>query len=213
MEDLQKLGEIGVFVINLRTRPERWELFQQRVLQPLELSVEVLRPEPHSVGRVGCFESHRALWHLTVERNLDCALIFEDDCALSASFTKELWKQALEEAALLPWDVFFLGYFAFFNCRQETMLTARLMAPHAVEFRPKETHSYLIRRAGCLKALEGATPDAIQDYDLDDFLTCQESLRILCTAPLLFQQGGGIVSDVDATRRGNQLPVSATRGQ
>jgi hypothetical protein len=59
--------------------------------------------------------------------------------------------------------------------------------------------------------LAGATPDAVQNLDVDDFLVHQESLRLLCTAPLLFQQGGGVFSDVDATRRDPRVLLNSCR--
>ncbi|WP_367278723.1 glycosyltransferase family 25 protein [Malikia sp.] len=58
-------------------------------------------PAPHgewfrrlTAGELGCFLSHLRCWQLLVERDLDCALILEDDFApepiLSAS-TLALW--------------------------------------------------------------------------------------------------------------------------
>lgn len=103
------------FVINLKRRPDRLELF---VKQCPYVDVEVIyafdgkNPEleskkerklllnfPKSLkpGEIGCAISHLRIWKRIVNENINLAMIFEDDCNFEPNF-----KEFIDNLVLPP---------------------------------------------------------------------------------------------------------------
>ncbi|KAJ1133696.1 hypothetical protein NDU88_000174 [Pleurodeles waltl] len=132
-----KMGFGEVFLINLLRRPDRrqriltslyeqeiscsvFEAIDGRALKSSDikaLGIDLLPGyyDPYSgrtltKGEVGCFLSHFNIWQEIVERQLDTALVFEDDVRFQAFFKRRL-ARLMEEitSAKLDWDLIYLG--------------------------------------------------------------------------------------------------------
>ena len=81
---------------------EIWAAVDGAALDPADLSADLRAdlfdpayPFPLKTGEVGCFLSHRQIWAEILHRNLDYALVFEDDVVLD----KDVFPDALDLAA------------------------------------------------------------------------------------------------------------------
>ncbi|XP_053551653.1 inactive glycosyltransferase 25 family member 3 [Bombina bombina] len=136
-KNLDKMGLDEIFLINLLRRPERREqmlrsLYEQeiscRVLDAVDgsalnssyikhLGVNLLPGfyDPFSgrtltKGEVGCFLSHFHIWEEIVERQLESALVFEDDVRFEAFFKRKVIRLMTDiRNAELDWDLIYLG--------------------------------------------------------------------------------------------------------
>lgn len=132
-----KMGFGEVFLINLLRRPDRrqrmlsslyeqeiscivFEAIDGRALNSSgikELGVDLLPGyyDPYSSrtltkGEVGCFLSHFYIWEQIVERQLDSALVFEDDVRFQGFFKRRLARLMEDIASMeLDWDLIYLG--------------------------------------------------------------------------------------------------------
>jgi glycosyl transferase family 25 len=41
-----------------------------------------------SLGEIGCYMSHRSIWQMMIEQNIEFAIILEDDLVINANFQK-----------------------------------------------------------------------------------------------------------------------------
>jgi hypothetical protein len=112
---------------------------------------EILRAERNSYrqkhyeltrGAVGCWLSHRNLWHSILSTDKDCALIFEDDCVMA----KNIRELLLDSQVPADWDLCLLGYVCN-ECDEMTCADAI----HVNRF--FGLHCYMIRRRGIEKIL------------------------------------------------------------
>nr|XP_033817853.1 inactive glycosyltransferase 25 family member 3 [Geotrypetes seraphini] len=132
-----KMGFGEVFLINLKRRTDRRERML-RSLYELEISCEVMDAVDGSAlnssdikklgvdllpgyfdpfsgrtltkGEVGCFLSHFTVWKEVVERQLDYALVMEDDVRFEGFFKQRLIRLIKEVTeAELNWDLIYLG--------------------------------------------------------------------------------------------------------
>ncbi|XP_029469098.1 inactive glycosyltransferase 25 family member 3 [Rhinatrema bivittatum] len=132
-----KMGFDEVFLINLMRRSDRRQrmlhaLYEQEISCEVidavdgsamnssdikKLGVDLLPGyyDPFSgrtltKGEVGCFLSHFTVWKEVVERQLDTALVMEDDVRFEGFFKQQLMKLMEEiNETKLDWDLIYLG--------------------------------------------------------------------------------------------------------
>ena len=108
------IDQIPVFIINLDSSPERYQHAEQQ-LQALGISAQRFRGvygkdlsatevdacydktanqqyfrRSLSPGEIGCYLSHRGVWQLMVDQNIDAAIVLEDDIDVEARFAAAL---------------------------------------------------------------------------------------------------------------------------
>ncbi len=107
-------AQIPVFIINLDSSPERFVHAEQQLqalgiqpqrfrgvygkdLSPAEVEAcydkaanQQYFRRSLSPGEIGCYLSHRGVWQLMVEQNLDVAIVLEDDIDVEARFAEAL---------------------------------------------------------------------------------------------------------------------------
>lgn len=137
-----------IFVLNLDRATERWENIQ-KVMNAADLSIERLpgvdgrRLSPQELtkhssflartfqprGVVGCYISHRKFWQMIVDRNLDSAILFEDDVQLVPDFKQLLQTRLLQlKEDKLTYDVIFLGAIGMVHPQKRDSFFSRLFA-------------------------------------------------------------------------------------
>ncbi|OCT57947.1 procollagen galactosyltransferase 1 isoform X1 [Xenopus laevis] len=132
-----KMGFDEIFLINLRRRSERRErmlrsLYEQeitcRIIDAIDggamnssdikrLGVNLLPGyyDPFSgrtltKGEVGCFLSHFQIWKEITERQLDTAVVFEDDVRFQPFFKRKIIRLMNDiRSAGLDWDLIYIG--------------------------------------------------------------------------------------------------------
>jgi GR25 family glycosyltransferase involved in LPS biosynthesis len=109
-----------IYCINLSYRTDKWKMCLEQ-FEKLNIHKRVERFEaikfegshPYvNIRSAGCFASHRAAINLIKERNLNNALIFEDDVEFitNTENTYKNLKLSIEELKLQKyWDIFYLG--------------------------------------------------------------------------------------------------------
>jgi glycosyl transferase family 25 len=107
-------AQIPVFIINLDSSPERFVHAEQQLqalgiqpqrfrgvygkdLSPAEVEAcydkaanQQYFRRSLSPGEIGCYLSHRGVWQLMVEQNLDVAIVLEDDIDVEARFAEAM---------------------------------------------------------------------------------------------------------------------------
>ncbi len=120
------------FVINLDSRPDRLAEFRRRTRRcsfPIErfaavttqqLIAQGLMTEPTPLE--ACTESHRSIYRMVIERNLEWALVLEDDILPIIGFDRRV-RWALEAVPPEAWLVQ-LGHIGFAGSRTRRILRA-----------------------------------------------------------------------------------------
>ena len=204
-EEKSRVGDIvefpPMFVLNLDRASDRWAQVQKQMSEQ-GLEVERLSAvdgkkltdaemQTHSTkmaaflqprGVIGCYLSHKKFWQMVVDRNLDSAIIFEDDVRLVNNFKDTLrnYLERLRVEGNKPYDVLLLGAIGrvhpegrdnlgsrFFSNyiggkRKREVLSPFLYKPR----RPAGTHAYMVSNAGARRLL-GLCPKATFHVDLD----------------------------------------------
>lgn len=149
---------------------------------------------PLTPGEIGCFLSHLRCWQIIEERNLDCALVLEDDFDLRRECTLTRL-QALAESATgpAPWDVLKLT-----RLRQGARTVASL--GDGLELRqggkgPEDGTAYLVSRRGAAK-LTPRREQLLRPVDFELKHTWERDLVVCSASPDMFWQVG---SDVTAS--------------
>jgi glycosyl transferase, family 25 len=111
---LSAFAQIPVFIINLDSSPERYQHAEQQ-LQALGITAQRFRGvygkdlstaevdacydkaanlqyfrRSLSPGEIGCYLSHRGVWQLMVDQNIEVAIVLEDDIDVEARFPAAL---------------------------------------------------------------------------------------------------------------------------
>ena len=190
----------SMFVLNLDRAPQRWA-HMQILMESLGMQVERLSAvdgkalsdaemRTHSTkmaaflqprGVIGCYLSHKRFWQMVVDRNLDSAIIFEDDVRLVDNF-KETLKTYLQrlKSEKTEYDVLLLGAIGRVHPEGKESIGSRLFSSyiggkrplqHMSNFlykprRPAGTHAYMVSNAGARRLL-GLCPKATFHVDLD----------------------------------------------
>jgi len=189
-----------MFVLNLDRAPQRWS-HMQTVMEEQGLQVERLSAVDgktltdaemlaHSTkmaaflqprGVIGCYLSHKRFWQMVVDRNLDSAIIFEDDVRLVDDFKGKLqsYLQRLETEGS-SYDVLLLGAIGRVHPEGRESFGSRLFSTYIGGKRPLKqlsnylykprrpagTHAYMVSNAGARRLL-GLCPKATFHVDLD----------------------------------------------
>ncbi|WP_119155608.1 glycosyltransferase family 25 protein [Caldimonas tepidiphila] len=189
-------------VLNLKRNPERWQAMTEQAgliglpVQRVE-AVDGCALTPDEVegiyspslnqnqfhrplvpGEIGCYASHRALWHRLLASNDTMFAVFEDDVILSARLP-----QALAAISELPpdWDMIKLVR----RKREATRSVQSLSDGSSLVCYPRVpslTAAYVITRSGAQKLLQYRTPFGRPvDVDLRHWWEC--GLRIYGLRP------------------------------
>ena len=102
-------------------------------------------------SEIGCFESHRRIWNVIIERSLDNALIFEDDVYLVPSFLSRLTKiiDTSLEFDLVKLDTFLSTVrVGALNSQIDNIQIRRLMSHLS------SSAAYMVSKQGCISLVE-----------------------------------------------------------
>lgn len=138
---------------------------------------------PLTAGEIGCFLSHIKCWRLIADRELDCALILEDDFTTIGEHVPE--RLRLLSTSCKQWDALKLT-----RLRKNAKLVHTL-AP-GIELRfggkgPEDCTGYMVSHQGALKLIQQRnTLLRPVDFDLKHYW--ERDLTILSASPNLFHQ-------------------------
>ncbi|XP_014343974.1 procollagen galactosyltransferase 2 [Latimeria chalumnae] len=132
-----KMGFDEIFLINLKRRTDRRErmlhtLYEQEIevkvfdavdgkalntSQLKTMRIEMLpgyqdpySGRPLTRGEIGCFLSHYYIWKEVFDRNMDKALVIEDDVRFEPQFKKKILRLMADiEETQLDWDLIYIG--------------------------------------------------------------------------------------------------------
>ncbi|XP_069497173.1 procollagen galactosyltransferase 2 [Ambystoma mexicanum] len=132
-----KMGFNEIFLINLKRRKDRRDrmlrsLYEQEIqaqvveavdgkalnssqLKAMNIDMLPGYHDPYSGreltrGEIGCFLSHYYIWKEVVDRNLETALVIEDDVRFENQFKRKLMKVMHDiEEAQLEWELIYIG--------------------------------------------------------------------------------------------------------
>lgn len=146
-----------------------------------------------SAGELGCFLSHIKCWQLIADRDLDCAVILEDDFAPYPECTRDTLATLAQSCG--QWDVLKLT-----RVRKNARLIASLPSaspptgspPSRLELRfggkgPEDCTGYMVSRAGAKKLVQQrARLHRPVDFDLKHYW--ERHLTVLSASPNMFWQ-------------------------
>jgi hypothetical protein len=94
------------FVLNLDSRPERWDAIKSR-FRGSNITLERIPAIPHEIGMYGNFLSFLKAFRLAKRRGLESVLILEDDCVPTKNWETN-WKQIKGWLDSNPdeWDIY-----------------------------------------------------------------------------------------------------------
>ena len=137
-------------------------------------SKDIKNYSPHSYSNnrweltqteIGCFESHRQIWNIIIERGLDNVLIFEDDVYLAPTFLSPITSiiESRLEYDLVKLDAHVRTIrLGALNSKIDGIQIRRLMSPVA------SAVAYMVSRQGCI-SLVGRSKNYCDT--LDGFIT------------------------------------------
>ena len=114
---------------------------------------------------IGCFESHRRIWNIIIERSLDNALIFEDDVYLVPSFLRRIASiiDTGLEFDLIKLDAYVrMIRLGTLNLQIGGIQIRRLMSPIS------SSAAYMVSKQGCISLVERSE---VYCDPLDGFIT------------------------------------------
>ena len=206
----------NVWVINLDRRPERWRTTRER-LSGLGITAhrwsatdkeapsvvseyKSLQPKIRR-GEFACYKSHLNLWRSLYERNVNYAIIFEDDISVPPSVTLQAVTQTIEDST--GFDVLLLGHCAGDIFHRKPKGTSRVGSAMCL-------HAYAVSREGLRKLLNDTH---LYDKPVDAYLHRIYCGRNLCYyakdrrnpapntwAQGLFSQDASFVTDIQADK-------------
>ncbi|XP_046657992.1 glycosyltransferase 25 family member-like [Daphnia pulicaria] len=174
------LGFDEIFLINLERRPERrqrmeWSLnqlgLQHKLINAVDgkslndsyvasLGIRMLPnfadPYHHramTMGEIGCFLSHYAIWQEIVDRQLSSSIIFEDDIRFESNFVKKLADLVNEVDRLkVDWDLIYLGRKRLKHENETWVEGSQLLVNVEYSY---WTLSYILSKRGAEKLIKG----------------------------------------------------------
>lgn len=223
-----------MFVINLDRARDRWESTSRQMKQHgliveripavdgRTLTKDDLRLVSTRIaaflqprGVIGCYLSHRKFWQMVVDRNLDSAIIFEDDIQLVDDFKTKLIMNLRSMNQSEPYDVLFLGAIGRVHPEGKDGLGPRIFSTYFggkrpvkkisdnvyQPIRPAGTHAYMVTNAGARKLLQ-LCPKAVFHVDLDAWR--HQSLIVRIFYPMLVFQTfeSTTLTEVSTDRKG-----------
>lgn len=147
---------------------------------------------PLTPGEIGCFLSHLRCWQLIQERNLDGALVLEDDFELRDACSPALLQTLAASAnGPAPWDVLKLT-----RLRRGARTVAVL--GDGLELRlggtgPEDATGYFVSRRGAAK-LTPCREHLLRPVDFELKHTWERDLTVYSASPDLFWQVGSDIA-------------------
>ena len=148
------------------------------------------QPAPHgewfrglTPGEIGCFLSHIACWRLIAERQLDCALVLEDDFAPDEGFTAARLQAFADSCG--QWDVLKLT-----RIGRNARLVAELgqgASLHRIGKGPIDGTGYLVSLAGARKLVQ-RREHLLRPVDFDLKHPWERGLTVYSGSPNQFRQ-------------------------
>ena len=153
-------SNLTAFVINLDSRPDRLAEFRRRTRRcsfPIERFPAITSEHLIAQGLVAepfpwqaCTESHRSIYRIVIERNLEWALVLEDDILPIIGFDRRV-RWALEAAPTEAWLVQ-LGHIG--NAGSRTRRILRSLGGHVLHSANEQrceqywwgSHAYLVSK-------------------------------------------------------------------
>jgi len=194
-----------IFVINLKTAVDRLRHMSGQLGRdferidavtadavPRHLAANFPDATPLQAGEVGCYASHLIAVRMITERQLPCALIFEDDVDITHDFHSIV--RSAVEAIRGEWDILSLS-----GAKQHPHLS--VAGPFGGEHRlvrylhfPKTTAAYVLSYTGARKLL--ATRARLRPVDVDIRYGWEMGLIGYGVFPPLATQSGKFVSSI-----------------
>lgn len=160
-------------VINLDSRPERWQTFQERNKFPFE--VERFPAIVASCGEDGCTQSHLAVIQSQTEFPF---IVFEDDCIMLQPWSVV---EKIMEQLPLCWDALWLGATLTRPLKRQSNNIYRLSRSyclHAVIYNTQRMIDYILR---CHNTPQGKNLDIFYYRDVQDKFNCYITYPICAT--------------------------------
>jgi len=201
------------YVVNLDSRPDRWESIQQNVIplwpfSPLERWPGIngnLLPHPPwwnaTGGAWGVYRTHLAIIEKCLNENVESVLILEDDALPCPDFPARV----AEFLAAVPgdWGMIYLGgQHLFTKRRQPRPINDQVMVP----FNVNRCHAFAVHQRSMAKVYAHLTTTN-EDYDgshhIDHqlgYLHMHRKVKVYCPTHWLIDQGPG-KSDIDGMMR------------
>ena len=196
-----------IFLINLDRDVERLRHMQSQALSigfdferipaingravPDWLRAEFVDDKRMSDGQVGCYASHLKAAHMIVSRELNHAIVLEDDAVLDPSF-REIAAAAIK-AAPADWDYIHLSS----SFKKAVIRTGRINDAHIIvryTDNPANTAAYILSNRGARKWL--APMPRVRPNDLDNRFAWQQRLKVLGVYPAIVRQRKDVKSTI-----------------
>lgn len=205
-----------IFVINLDSSTDRWEACKRQLddanlerisavdganLNNVELTkhfdLDLNQLQYHKTltrGEIGCYLSHRLVWHRIVDEKLDFAIVLEDDFLLNGNIDKLL--TSLADIAV-PWHYIKLSESP--EKRKEiTSLAVNHFRMVTYNKLPAGTASQAVSLSGADRLLE-ASKRFGRPVDIDLQYWWENQLSVFGLKPYVFESSEAFRSDIDLT--------------
>lgn len=152
-----------------------------------------------SNGEIGCYLSHRKVWQLIVERNLDYAVVLEDDIELIGDVA-----QALTALNTIPvsWDIIKLSAYRKRTRKVAYSCVVANQLHLTVHAKPMTgCAAYAITQPAAKKLLQ-STSKFGRPVDVDIQHFWEHDIRVLSLLPYVIAQDLNIQSDIQIQRVG-----------
>jgi len=212
------LQDIHTYIINLDSRPDRWESIQKQIrflgLKNVErfpaISREQIDPnffqafnagawrlqrlkmyhDHYIAGTVACIESHLACIQDAKQKGYSEILILEDDAEFRL-YSSVVLRKVAKQLQSLHWDVLYLGGRYDKRNKTQTYISKNLQQVTDVI----ETHAYLIRASVYDKILR-EVPKKLLPIDWYYSTVLQHQVICLAVVPMIAYQKEDELSDI-----------------
>ena len=192
---------IPVYIINLDSRPDRWEAIRSQCLKygitPIRTSAIKAKPGWH-----GCGLSHKKIAEIAKEKNHEWYLVLEDD----SEFSQNDWDHFRK---LLPylwehqndWEIFNGGFGEVGNFKLINK------DPIIYSCSPTSSHFYLINKRGMEKVLAWTT----NELPIDNYAA--NTTKMIGTHPFIATQAVSHTSLHDNPQEEDSAQIYITNGE
>lgn len=155
-----------------------------------------------SVGEIGCYLSHMALWQKIVDEKLDYAVILEDDFTLSNNFNK--FPEIIDK--LIDWDYIRIAFPSRSPKVTEKICVSADFSIIRFDKIPINTLGQIISLRGAKKLL-GYTNNIFRPVDVDIKHCWEKNIDVLTTYPYLINNRANFESEI------SKMSKTAGRGK
>ena len=160
-----------------------------------------------TLGEIGCFLSHRAVWHDYIQQTKDnhseSCIVFEDDIILNANFNQIISEL---ETIKSQWD--YVRFFSMFS-RKKTRIQSTLPSGYQlIEFLkpPRGTQGYILNRHAALTLL-ALTETMIHPIDDTIDQVWRHPLKMFAIEPAIVNEDASLISSI-GSRRHSKLKLA-----